>query len=570
MQSAGLNEDYISLFNSEHETEFKLTFDGQYDYGMDYILTLKQTAELFGSTSEDSIPSIGNCISGQMDITMRNFRTTDTIPKFASIVPKFRLKNGSTVYPANDWISKKTYYIYTREKEYYQDNDLVELTIHAYDSMIKADEHLYVAEPKAWAANTAYKLYDECIYSNETYICKSAHTSGSSFDSTKWDKTTVAWPKTDITVVQLIASIIGVQVDPATVTLMNKSYSINYPGYGENSYTMRETLGYIAALYAGNFFIDDSNKLKLLEINPSTTPYIHSINDSSVPKIGEKTKPIAKLIVNVEKTDNDTTRYEYPFGTVDGKVLEIDCPYVKSQQMAQDIYTKIAGLVYQPITIDEAVLNPALELGDGMSIQYGTETPVQSAIFSFDLDWDSLFTGSVSAPDSSEVEKEFKIVNPTQQKMIRQIDKLDTEFLIQAGQIASLISGQIKTYRSEDDPSKASGAVMHIGDLWYCLKDQTAPATEKANTWYRWDYDPDAETPTLKWFPVNASVKVADEWNSENEYHKNDIVTKDGNGTQLKLILKLVLLGMLQNGKRKLHFLKSQNRRSFRQWITLQ
>ena len=38
----------------------------------------------------------------------------------------------------------------------------------------------------SWAANTTYALNDNVVYSNRVYYCKTAHTSTSSFDSSKW------------------------------------------------------------------------------------------------------------------------------------------------------------------------------------------------------------------------------------------------------------------------------------------------------------------------------------------------------------------------------------------------
>ena len=69
------------------------------------------------------------------------------------------------------------------------------------------------------------------------------------------------WPKTDTAVVAQIAGYIGVDVDSETV--LGNSYSIPIPA----TYTMREVLGYIAAMYAGNWVITKAGKLLLLKLN---------------------------------------------------------------------------------------------------------------------------------------------------------------------------------------------------------------------------------------------------------------------------------------------------------------
>lgn len=78
------------------------------------------------------------------------------------------------------------------------------------------------------------------------------------------------WPKTDMAVVQQIAGYMGVELDEGTV--LGNNYSIPIPA----SYTMREVLGYIAAMYAGNWIITKEGKLLLLKLNglPAETNYL--------------------------------------------------------------------------------------------------------------------------------------------------------------------------------------------------------------------------------------------------------------------------------------------------------
>jgi hypothetical protein len=54
-----------------------------------------------------------------------------------------------------------------------------------------------------------------------------------------------------------------VQVDTDTIPLLNKGYHVQYPA----NYTMRETLQYIGAMYAGNWIINDFGALQLICLN---------------------------------------------------------------------------------------------------------------------------------------------------------------------------------------------------------------------------------------------------------------------------------------------------------------
>ncbi len=46
---------------------------------------------------------------------------------------------------------------------------------------------------KEWKATTAYSVNDLVVYSGNIYKCKTAHTSGSSFDSTEQENWTTLW-----------------------------------------------------------------------------------------------------------------------------------------------------------------------------------------------------------------------------------------------------------------------------------------------------------------------------------------------------------------------------------------
>lgn len=87
-----------------------------------------------------------------------------------------------------------------------------------------------------------------------------------------YPSTTHSWPYRDIRVVEEIATAMGVEIDPITYTVMTGGYDIQLP----TAYSMRETLGYIAAMYGGNFIITKSGKLLLLTLGslPESTHYL--------------------------------------------------------------------------------------------------------------------------------------------------------------------------------------------------------------------------------------------------------------------------------------------------------
>jgi hypothetical protein len=178
--------------------------------------------ETSGSLFPDGKPSVGNCISRQLDLTIS---PAGTIPRMAEIKLETRLviKDALTgeVLQASEWIPKGTFYIDTRET----DKVTGVMTIHGYDAMLKAEQMLLT-------------------------------------ETTEDD-----WPKPMDEVVAEIAQRMGVTVDSRTV--VSHTLQAGYP----LEYTMREVLGFIASAHAGNWIITDAGELRLVglaDIPPET------------------------------------------------------------------------------------------------------------------------------------------------------------------------------------------------------------------------------------------------------------------------------------------------------------
>lgn len=159
----------------------------------------------------DKAATIGNCAAKELNLVLRD---PGDIPRMAEIRMQFRLNDGTQ---QSEWIPKGTFFIDTRDLDPFG-----VLTIDAFDPMLKCDQ--------------------------------SFTTSGEQG----------SWPRADITVVNQICSRIGVTLDARTAAIITSGYMIQYPGYGEGAYTMREILGFIGSMYAGNWIITDENKLRLL------------------------------------------------------------------------------------------------------------------------------------------------------------------------------------------------------------------------------------------------------------------------------------------------------------------
>lgn len=217
---------YNSILASDnHWFETKVVINGV-TYVETQLFSVSASHRVFGSEQ----PTVGGCLSGELEVKM--FMPSEEIPRMAQVRPYVRVTNGTQT---SEWIPQGVFYIDTRETTH-NGNGLDILTLHCYDAMLKS----------------------EADYPSSTH----------------------SWPYSDKSVVKEIAKAMGLQssisstsgIDGRTLTLMNKNYQIALPV----GYSMREVLGNIAAMYAGNWIMNYEGKLRLVTLTelPAETNYL--------------------------------------------------------------------------------------------------------------------------------------------------------------------------------------------------------------------------------------------------------------------------------------------------------
>lgn len=192
--------------------------------GADSGYTASQIVSLTISQRQfpESYPSVGACLAAELEVTM--LRPAGEIPRMSLVRPYVRVVNDTDI---SEWIPQGIFYIDTRS---YTKNDdgLNLMTLHCYDAMLMTEQD--------------------------------------------YPSTALTWPAVDTDVVSEIAAALGVGVDPRTWDVMTDAYQISLPA----GYSMRETLGNIAAMYCGNFILNYDGQLLLVTINsqPSETNYL--------------------------------------------------------------------------------------------------------------------------------------------------------------------------------------------------------------------------------------------------------------------------------------------------------
>lgn len=198
--------------------------DGGYDESL--LVSMDADFQVFS----DESPTVGNCVSAEINVVM--VKPFGELPRQARLAPYVRLTDGIRY---SEWIQKGVFYIDTRGKV--EDGSSIEkLQLHGYDDMLKAEQD--------------------------------------------YPASTLAWPARDIDVVREIAAFIGVAIDPRTIPIINRGYTIQYPA----GYSCRDVLGYIAAMYAGCFVMSDIGELRLVTIYgiPKETRYLIDRNGAAI------------------------------------------------------------------------------------------------------------------------------------------------------------------------------------------------------------------------------------------------------------------------------------------------
>lgn len=140
-------------------------------------------------------------------------------------------------------------------------------------------------------------------------------------------------------------------------------------------------------------------------------------------------EPISKIILLV-----DSENY-YEAGNDTGRTLEITCPY-GTQAMANNLLSSLGGYAYQPATATDALIDPAAELGDAVTIG-----GIYTVLAQMDTTFDSLMTADIGAPGQEEIESEYPYVSQQQSETNRQLAQTRSEIRKTSEEIGLRVDG---------------------------------------------------------------------------------------------------------------------------------
>lgn len=138
----------------------------------------------------------------------------------------------------------------------------------------------------------------------------------------------------------------------------------------------------------------------------------------------------------------------YEAGDETGQTLDIRNPF-GSQEMAENILASVRGFQYQPYKAESALLNPAAEMGDGVTIH-----GIYSGIYSRQTNFGALMLSDISAPQEEEIEHEFTLESTSNREYTRFTSQVRAMLKVQADAIVAEVTA--RTEADEDIESQLS------------------------------------------------------------------------------------------------------------------
>lgn len=389
-------------------------------------------------------PAIGQTNSGEVDLAVL---PKGIIPRMAEIRLFTRLAvvdhMAQVVTETSEWLQKGVFLLDTRQKNAVTGA----LELHGYDRMLLAEDFFFHdGDPLG------------------------------------------EWPRAMEPVVTEICTRMGVELEPGTV--IEPRYKVPYP----EGLTCREILGYCAACHGCNATITESGYLRFVPLFPTGEPVSDLGREMRELETGEPMEPFS----GVAFYDGDVLVASA--GDETGRVLEVECPW-GTEQITADVLEKIRGGVYSPWEALDAILDPAVELGDLLGVD-----GAQGTLARRETVFDALMLSDTSAPGDEEVDHEIPYGNKAQRKVQQAIE--NTKAVLWTGiELADHLSTsqKIAKYLREDTSEDDFLRIKGLGIVWIRARTDGTEVQATDEDGHPLYWDPDVEKATVEadgWYYV--------------------------------------------------------------------
>ena len=148
--------------------------------------------------------------------------------------------------------------------------------------------------------------------------------------------------------------------------------------------------------------------------------------------VGRSPEPVSRVTL---LADGETG---YTVGDDSGRTVEKSCPWA-SQAMAESVLRRLQGVTYLPFTGADALLDPASEVGDGVTVG-----GLYSVLAKADVTFDGLYSSDIAAPGGDEVEDEYPYQSRDQRQRQRELAKIRSSITKTAERITLLVENEVE------------------------------------------------------------------------------------------------------------------------------
>lgn len=143
------------------------------------------------------------------------------------------------------------------------------------------------------------------------------------------------------------------------------------------------------------------------------------------------------LAVSRVNIDVDSDNY-YTAGTDTGAIVNVSCPW-GSEAMAQSVLAAMSAYTYRPYTATDALLDPAAELGDAVTVG-----GVYSIIASLDIDYNRASVAEIAAPGLDEIDDEYPYITQERKETNKVLAQARSIIRKTAEEIELAVEGEIE------------------------------------------------------------------------------------------------------------------------------
>ena len=128
----------------------------------------------------------------------------------------------------------------------------------------------------------------------------------------------------------------------------------------------------------------------------------------------------------------------YTAGNDTGRTIEKTCPWA-TQAMAERVLAQVREVDYRPFSAADAMLDPAAELGDGITVG-----GVYSVLAREAVTFDGLYSADAAAPGGDEVEDEYPYKSRARRQSDRELARIRSSITKTAERITLLVENEVE------------------------------------------------------------------------------------------------------------------------------